>query len=434
MNAVEHLGALLDGKYHLGGVVGRGGMATVFEARHIGTGRRVAVKMLNPEYEGDAEASDRFLREARVAAELKHPNVVDVLDLGDARQVAYMVLEFLDGESLARTLQRDGPLDFARAMALLAPVMRAMAYVHARNVVHRDLKPENLFIHRDEAGEVVPKVLDFGIARFLDADHGPHITQAGMVMGTPAYMSPEQARGISDEIGTAADVWSMGIIWYEALTGTLPFVGPTPVSTLLAVSQHQHVPFAVRLPALPGPVVEVLERSLARLASARYADMGTFLAALERAVARVGDTQSMGLRAPAVSAVGVRAWLARDFEDDLRAITRRPLRSGRMLTGLTLAAAVLVGAAVAMWAGHHRSARQRITAPIAAVAPPVREAPAVTRSALFTPAQRPLAVTLASPAESPVSLRWSVSPTAAPQPVDSARGRRRATPRRVMPR
>ncbi len=430
MNAEEHRGALLDGKYHLGGVVGRGGMATVFEARHIGTGRRVAVKMLNPEYEGDAEASDRFLREARVAAELKHPNVVDVLDLGDAHQVAYMVLEFLDGEPLAKTLQRDGPLDFGRAMGLLAPVMRAMAYVHARNVVHRDLKPENLFIHRDEAGDTVPKVLDFGIARFLDADHGPHITQAGMVMGTPAYMSPEQGRGISDEIGAAADVWSMGIIWYETLTGTLPFVGPTPVSTLLAVSQHQHVPFAVRLPTLPGPVVEVLERSLARLASARYADMGAFLVALERAVARVGDTQSMGLRASAVTRVSARSWLVRDFDEDLRAIKRRPLRSGRLLSGLTLAAAVFVGAAVALWAGRHRGAAVSPPPPIARVEEPVRSAPLVMQSALFTPAAPPVA----PPAMSPVSLSWSVPPSATPENTESPRDRRRASPRRSVPR
>ncbi len=430
MTAEEHLGALLDGKYHLGGVVGRGGMATVFEARHIGTGRRVAVKMLNPEYEGDAEASDRFLREARVAADLKHPNVVDVLDLGDAHQVAYMVLEFLDGESLARTLQRDRPLPFERASALLVPVMRAMAYVHARNVVHRDLKPENLFIHRDEAGDTVPKVLDFGIARFLDADHGPHITQAGMVMGTPAYMSPEQARGISDEIGTAADVWSMGIIWYEALTGTLPFVGPTPVSTLLAVSQHQHVPFAVRLPTLPGPVAEVLERSLARLASARYADMGAFLVALERAVARVGDTRSAGLRVSSVARVGLRPWLARDFEEDLRAIKRRPRRSGRLLSGLTLAAAVLVGAAVALWAGRHRGAAVSPPAPIASAEVHVRRERPVTQSAMFTPSAPPVA----SPAMSPVSLSWSVPPSAAPQSTESPRGRRRPSPRRSVPR
>jgi eukaryotic-like serine/threonine-protein kinase len=368
MNARD--GTTLGARYRLDKVVGHGGMATVFEGRDLATGRRIAVKMLNPEYERDVEASDRFRREARIAAELEHPNIVDVLDLGDDDGVPYMVLEFLEGESLARALRRDGPLSLRRAMALLLPVMRGMAYVHACGVVHRDLKPENLFMHRDASGAAVPRVLDFGIARSIEGEQDPPITKSGMVMGTPEYMSPEQALGIREDIGAAADVWSMGVIWYEALTGARPFGGPSPVAILLAVSHDEHVPFAVRLPALPTTVAEVLERSIAHVAQARYLDMGAFLVALERRLADLDAATLDATSSPTPLPEATPTVPARGFDDDLRAILRRTRRHAQPLAALMLFAAVLVGAAVAFWA-----AGGRITTTEASGTPTYRVSP-----------------------------------------------------------
>jgi serine/threonine-protein kinase len=260
-------------------------MGAVFRATHTLTGRAVAVKVLNGEHLTNLEAADRFLREARTVAGLKHPNVVDVLDMGDENNdTVFMVLELLEGEPLSRMLAREKRLSVERAAELLLPVMRAVAYAHEREVVHRDLKPENIFIHRDAQGHTVPKILDFGIAKALK-DPDARVTQAGFVLGTPAYMSPEQAEGLPDRIGPASDVWSMGVVWYECLTGEMPFEGPTSTAVLLAVASGKFQRLVKRAPSVPVPLASAVDKALVRDQLRRYANMTTFLEAITRAMA-----------------------------------------------------------------------------------------------------------------------------------------------------
>jgi eukaryotic-like serine/threonine-protein kinase len=286
----ERVGTLLGGKYRLGKILGRGGMGAVFESVHEWTGRAVAVKVLSHEHVENPEAAERFLREARVVAGLKHPNVVDVLDLGEEPdRTVFMVLELLEGESFGRMLYREKTLSFERAAEVLVPVMRAVAYAHGRNVVHRDIKPENIFLHTDAEGNRIPKILDFGIAKALDEERDQHVTQTGFVMGTPAYMSPEQGEGIPSRIGAPADVWSMGVVWYEALSGALPFEGPTPTSILLAVNSGKFTRLVKRLPSLPVSLANAIDKAIVRDVARRYPDMGAFLDAITKAAAEAGE-------------------------------------------------------------------------------------------------------------------------------------------------
>jgi serine/threonine-protein kinase len=282
----ERVGTLLAEKYRLEAILGRGGMATVFGGRHEWTGRRVAVKVLNHEFSSDPVMAERFLREARTSAELKHPNVVDVLDMGRAEDGSvYLVLERLDGSDLADILA-SGTLSPETTFTLLAPVMRALAYAHKKGVVHRDLKPENIFVHEDAEGQAVPKVLDFGIAKILD-DAGTSMTRTGMLLGTPDYMSPEQARALPD-IGPATDVWSMGVVWWQCLSGQLPFCEQSPSALVITIATTRAPSIATVAPSLHPALVAAIDRALESDRAVRYPDMRAFLDALVKAAAQAG--------------------------------------------------------------------------------------------------------------------------------------------------
>lgn len=280
----ERIGTTLGGKYRLGSLIGKGGMGMVFRGEHEFTKRAVAIKLLHPEHTQSEEVCARFFREARTAAGLKHPNVVDVLDMGREDGAVYIVLELLEGEPLSSLLHDEGALSVDRAAAILLPVMRAVAMAHARNVVHRDLKPENIFIHHDATGAEVPKILDFGIAKALGEEQDHRVTQTGFVLGTPAYMSPEQAEGIPEKIGPPADVWSMGVVWYEVLSGDLPFGGPTHTAILLSVVQGKFQRLTRRAPTVPVALAAAIDKALVKDPARRYPDMGAFLQAIEHAL------------------------------------------------------------------------------------------------------------------------------------------------------
>ena len=267
-------------------------MGSAYSAVDEVTGRAVALKVLDARHAQNREAAERFAREARVAATLKHPNLVELIDPGESTEEgAYMVLELLDGEPLSRAMRRERPMSFARAAELLLPVMRAVAYAHEQSVLHRDVKPENIFLHRDSAtGSITPKVLDFGIAKPLNDRNAKVLTVNGDVMGTPAYMSPEQVDAITDRIGPPTDVWSMGVIWYEALTGELPFGSTSTVETLIAVRTAKYARLSKRLSTVSAPVANAIDKALVRDPARRYPDMGAFLSALTRAAAEGGDS------------------------------------------------------------------------------------------------------------------------------------------------
>ncbi|MBX3276147.1 MAG: protein kinase [Sandaracinaceae bacterium] len=283
----ERCGSELAGKYRIETVIGRGGMGVVFRGRHLLTARDVAIKILRPEMSQDATLSRRFVREARAASTLRHPNVVEVLDLGvEPDGTAYMVLELLDGEPLAELLDRKERLPLARTLELLLPVMDALSVAHEAGIVHRDLKPDNIFLAREHDGRVRPTLLDFGIAKVADAS-GSFATRTGSVMGTPHYMAPEQARGASDQ-GAAVDVWAIGVILYQCLSGALPFDDEAVTLVMLKVITEPSPRLDSAALALPEAIVEVVARAMAKAPGERFASMTDFVAALRDAAEAAG--------------------------------------------------------------------------------------------------------------------------------------------------
>jgi eukaryotic-like serine/threonine-protein kinase len=218
-------GDVIAGRYVLERKLGEGGMGVVWVAQSTALDVQVALKMLRRELAG-TQAVDRMAREARTAAQLGHPALVRVLDFGTSEQSEpYIAMELLDGEELHSRLAREKRISANAAVALLLPIIDGLGTAHEKGIVHRDIKPENIFIARDQQGRVQPKVLDFGIAK-LNHDHAPsRLTQVGDVMGSPYYLSPEQAEGL-DDIDFRSDIWSIGVVLYEAVCGAAPFEGP----------------------------------------------------------------------------------------------------------------------------------------------------------------------------------------------------------------
>jgi serine/threonine protein kinase len=271
---------LADGKYALQRVIGCGGMATVFEGLHTWTGRKVAIKVLNAAISADAELGKKYLQEARAATALDHPNVVEVLDMGreESDGTVYIVFELLRGESLRDRLDRIGKLTTLEIATLLVPILDALVVAHQRGIVHRDLKPDNIFLQEDGRGGFRPKLLDFGIAKMNEAGLDK---QTGPVSGTVEYLSPERAQGLPT--GPATDVWSMGVVLYECLTGHLPFERESITATLLAIVQAEP-PSLRNVASIPDATAELVERCLAKEVSARFPDASFLREALIRTV------------------------------------------------------------------------------------------------------------------------------------------------------
>jgi len=278
----ERVGTVLAAKYRLDRIIATGGMATVFAGLHAWTERAVAVKILNYEHARDPEVVRRFLQEARAAAQLKHPNVVDVLDMGqDQDGTVFLILELLEGETLKAYLKR-GALGVPEVSSLLVPILRALSAAHAKGVVHRDIKPDNIFLATGPSGEIVPKLLDFGIAKVASGDSTS--TRTGTMVGTPQYMSPEQVRG-EREVGTAADVWSMGVLLHYGLSKKMPFNAESAAAVLARVLTERARPLREVAPEVPDALAVVVDRALQHDPAHRYADMGQMLAALEAGLA-----------------------------------------------------------------------------------------------------------------------------------------------------
>jgi serine/threonine-protein kinase len=267
-------GSTFAGKYRIRGVLGRGGMGTVFEAERLSIGGVVAIKVLHSGRTRDAKAIRRFHKEARAAAAIGHPNICEVHDLGGLEDgTPYLVMERLVGETLAVRLARQTVLNFDEAIDVLVQVLSALAAAHEKGIVHRDIKPENIFLAERLGCPPFAKVLDFGISKVNplhdDLRDDTRLTQPGVVMGTPIYMAPEQARG-DRNLDARVDIYACGVILYEALTGRRPFPG-RDLQTILLQSLTTRPPLASELrPGLPEGLDEVLERALARGRDDRY--------------------------------------------------------------------------------------------------------------------------------------------------------------------
>jgi len=318
------IGRIIADRYRILGLIGEGGMGAVYEAEHLHVGRRVALKRLHPELAADANSVQRFQREARAAGRTGHENVVDVIDLGFADDGApYLVMELLEGENLAERLRRERQLSPQRACHVVGQVLAALEAVHAHGVIHRDLKPDNIFLTRRGARRDYVKVLDFGVSkvRDLEADNAS-LTRTGVMVGTPHYMSPEQARGVR-ALDHRVDLYACGVILYEALSGQLPFRGDNYHALLQAILAGEPTRLSVIVPSLDAALVDLVHRALSRAPDERFADAGAMLDALVRFGADAREVaESVAPPAPSITDMPTTPMSASVVEPHLRASRR----------------------------------------------------------------------------------------------------------------
>jgi len=271
---------IIGGRYRVIRALATGGMGNVYEAENTRTLRRVAIKTIRPEVAQRASVVQRFEREAQAAGQLRHPNIVDVLDLGDdpEHQLLFIVQEFLVGGDLGACLRVVGTLGPRAALATLLPIMDALTVAHAQGVVHRDLKPDNIFLHETPQG-VIPKLIDFGIAKLTESAGGGRRVSSSSLVGSPIYMSPEQARA-DVSIDARTDVWSMGVVLYETLTGKTPFEGANAFALFTRIATDAPIPLATLGPHLPTDLAAVIQRAVTKDREARWSTMADFAAAL----------------------------------------------------------------------------------------------------------------------------------------------------------
>ena len=281
MDQLARLQAALTGRYTIEHEIGRGGMATVYLARDLKHGRPIALKVLRPELAA-ALGPGRFLREIEIAARLTHPNILPLHDSGEAGGLLYYVMPYVDGESLRSRLAREGPLPLDQALEIAREVASALGYAHEHGVVHRDIKPENVLL---ESGHAV--VADFGVARAVWELAGDRLTETGIAVGSPAYMSPEQA-GAEERLDGRSDIYALGCVLYEMLVGEPPFTGPTP-RAVAAKHLRQSVPSArITRPGVPAAVDRVIRTALAKVPADRFSDAAHFAAALAACAGQPG--------------------------------------------------------------------------------------------------------------------------------------------------
>ncbi len=276
------LGSIVLERYRVEAELGSGAMGTVYRASHTKLARQVALKVMHEHLMHEPALLQRFQREAQVAARLSHPNVVAVLDVGETEDHKHvMVLELVEGVSLGEIMERESPLALERIVRFVAHLLRGLEHAHAMGLVHRDLKPENVIVERDPNGAEVARIVDFGIATLQQTDEPlEKLTGTGMIVGTPLYMAPEQAR--AEPVDHRADLYALGIILYEMLSGTSPFEG-TAMEVAVAKMDEDPPPLAVRAPYVP--IDRVLEAFLAKLIARqpaqRFATAHAALGAIE---------------------------------------------------------------------------------------------------------------------------------------------------------
>ncbi len=276
----ERIGTTVAGRYEIRRLLGEGGFSAVFEAVHNVTGREVALKLLHPHLVTTEQITERFLMEARAMARIRHDGIVQVLDAGtDPDGTVYIALELLNGESLETTLSRVRKLTWGETVAIGIDLLGALAEAHRNKIIHRDIKPGNIYIVRKQDGSSQAKLLDFGIAHVTQ--RGQKLTQQGMILGTPEYMSPEQSRGTN--IGPESDLWSLGIVLFECLVSQTPFASETTTDILVKIATTNAPSVASLEPSVPRSVSAVIDRSLLREIEPRFHSAEEMAKALEDA-------------------------------------------------------------------------------------------------------------------------------------------------------
>jgi hypothetical protein len=332
------IGTLINDRFRLDEQVGSGGMSTVYRAFDQTLERTVAIKLMHRSLSGDEAQLERFRREARAAARLSHPNVVTVIDAGEDEGHPYIVFEFVDGETLKSRIKRLGRLPVVEAVAYAIEVGRALGAAHAERLVHRDVKPQNVLV--DSEGRA--KVTDFGIARSLE-DGG--LTATGRVVGTTDYVSPEQALG--QDVTAESDVYSLGIVLYEMLTGELPFKAESQVGVAMKHVQDPMPDVQQRRPEVSAALAAVVERATAKQVENRYADVDEMVWELEQALAIEA--------ARAGEATGEATTVLQALPDETGELAPQRLRHPRRVLILSaLVVAVLIAGAVLLIANARR--------------------------------------------------------------------------------
>ncbi len=275
------IGTVLEGRYRLLDVLGLGGVGVVYRAEHLKLKRQVAVKLLQSEYAENDLLRKRFEREATALAALSHPHIITVTDYGISEHGPFLAMELVEGKTLGELLKTKGALRPGRAMAIAKQMLEAVAFAHSQKLIHRDLKPSNIFLQGLPDGQYHVRVLDFGLAKFLagEGESGAVLTKTGAVIGTPGYMAPEQ--GVGGEVDARTDVYALGILIYEMMTGQRPFIGEP--SDLLRQHLLDPVPaFRESMPEIrPMPEVEALvQKAMSKQPEERFADAGEMLQAL----------------------------------------------------------------------------------------------------------------------------------------------------------
>ncbi len=255
------VGNILGNRYHLQELIGEGGMALVYKAECSLLCRAVAVKILRPQYANDVDFVERFRREARAAASLSHPNVINAYDVGQENGIDYIVMEYIPGENLKELIRREAPFSIKTSLEITKQIAEALYHAHQRNIIHRDIKPHNILI--TPTGQI--KVTDFGIARAISAGS---LTQTGEVLGSVQYSSPEQAKG--DSVGPQSDIYSLGCVLYEMLTGKVPFEGDTAVAIALQHIKGEYVPIRQLRPDIPASLENLVNKAMACNPEERY--------------------------------------------------------------------------------------------------------------------------------------------------------------------
>jgi serine/threonine-protein kinase len=447
------IGTVLASKYRIEQLLGEGGMGAVYLAENVAIGRTVAIKLLHAELARDPTLLQRFRQEARAAAAIGHPGIVDVLDLGQTDDgAAFIVMERLEGETLGRRIERFGRLPVDDAIVIADRILDALGAAHARGILHRDLKPDNVFLVERPAGGV--KLVDFGLSKLRGAEDAG-ITQTGAVMGTPLYMAPEQARGLRD-VGPAADFYSVGAILYHMLAGVPPFQGDSVVAVLTKLAMDPHRPLDEVRPGVPAPLASLVDCLLTKSPAVRLQDATAARDMLRAAGMKSDDDAHDAPLGHAPTQMVARTLPKPPPEVGASSLAPAPAPPQRPRSRAAIALPIAAGAALALvggvWLTHGR-ARPPAPTPVALAPAPVAAAPAPTPTpapvaaapvptptpAPTTPAAAPdVVVTVAPiPAAATLSLDGQELDCARPCPIRAPAGSRhqlRATARGYVAR
>jgi len=389
------VGSVVGGRYRVDAWIGQGGMGVVYRGEHLELGKRVAIKRLDQRIASDPDWFERFRREAIAASQIDSPHVVHVFDWGKAADGSpYLVMELLDGCDLRQLFQREGRLLLESATAIVGQILRALIRTHHAQIIHRDLKPENVFLCRYDSDEPHVKLLDFGISkRTTEQHHDGTVTRRGVILGTASYMSPEQARG-EVELDARSDLYSVGTILFEALTGRVPHAARTYEGTLVDICTRDAEDVRLHAPLVPEAVAVVVAQALQRDVTLRFQTAKAFLDALTAAVPELAARLPEHPPAPTSS-----------LSADVTAIQKStPSRRGPLwfsVAALTIAGIAVLGWMTKLASSVHKTEPSSIVARHAGGSKPATLATTI----LDTPPAIPNSIVVAAPSVATVSYK-----------------------------